>query len=566
MTTDEGRADGTRAWLEELGEPGRRWFDLSGGALALEALLSLGQWLGLARAAAGVMESSTSRVLTGLLGFALAGALASAARWVAGKLRERGAREIADRVRGRLLAHLLPAGRRTRETTSADAALAMVDLVDDVTDYHAEVMPLRRSAPFSMAVVLVATATLHWPAAIILVLSSVLLPLNMRLAGLFAQQGKDRQLPATQRLNAIVLDSFRGLRTLRALGAVDRRGVDLTRAADQLNAATMSVLRRAFLSGLVMDVVITFSIAANATYVGLALLGYVGVPWVRPLTLSDGLVVLLICPMYFTPMRATAAAYHRHERASAAADVLGDMTLRSTEPVHPRGPRRQPASEALGVVLDHVRFRHDDADGDTVSADLCLAPGTWTAVAGASGAGKSTLLALVAGMKLPTAGQVSWFTSATRHAPELGACAWLGQHTVLLDASVLDNIRLGMPDAAVGAVQQAVDAAGLGPTIDRLPLGLDTRLGEGGWGVSMGEARRIAIARAVLHGARLWLLDEPTAHLDTESESAVIAALRRATEGSTVVVATHSRALAAAADRVVALEGGRIRESGLVGV
>lgn len=131
---------------------------------------------------------------------------------------------------------------------------------------------------------------------------------------------------------------------------------------------------------------------------------------------------------------------------------------------------------------------------------------------------------------------------------------------MLLDATVRDNIRLGRPEATERQIGQAVDAAGLSAVIEGLPEGLNTRLGEGGWGVSTGEARRIAIARALLRGARLWLLDEPTAHLDADSEREVVEALRRATDGCTVIVATHSYPLAAAADTVLAIDGGLLRD------
>jgi ATP-binding cassette subfamily C protein CydD len=348
------------------------------------------------------------------------------------------------------------------------------------------------------------------------------------------------------------------MRTLRELDAVGRRGRTLTAAAERLNKATMSVLRRAFLSGMIMDVVITFSIAVNATYIGLSLLGYVHVPHAPKLTLFTGLLVLLVCPMYFTPMRARAAAFHQRERAETAAGAIGAIV--EDTPAEASRPAR-PLTEPVGVSLNAVRFRHRGADKDTVRADIEFAPDTWTAVTGASGAGKSTLLSLIAGLRPPSAGQVRWQTSSVAEAPALGACAWVGQQTVLLDATVRDNIRLGRPDATEQQIQQAVGAAGLTTVLERLPQGLDTRLGEGGWGMSTGEARRIAIARAFLRGARLWLLDEPTAHLDADSERDVVEALRLATEGCTVIIATHSFAVAAAAHTVLVLEDGHLRDA-----
>ncbi|MFD3622018.1 ABC transporter ATP-binding protein/permease [Streptomyces sp. NPDC058676] len=569
MTTNEmeetsgpgaaGKRQDDDAWLTACAAPGRHWFGLSGTLQTLETLFTIARWGALAWTAQAVMDRAGMHETWGLVAFAVTSVPAVGAGWAAGTLADRGARAVATGLRQQLTGALLPATGRISEAGPAEAAWAMVDLADDVADFHAQTAPLRRSAPLSMLAVLAVTATVHWPAAIVLVLTTALLPLNMRLAGLFAQHGADRQSAATRHLNAVVLDSFRGMRTLRELGAVGRRGRTLTTAAERLNKATMSVLRRAFLSGMIMDVVITFSIAVNATYIGLSLLGYVHVPHAPQLNLFTGLLVLLLCPMYFAPMWARASAFHLRERAMVAAGAIQGIV--KDTPAEVIGAVRPQPTEPVGVSLTAVRFRYGGTDHDTISADAEFAPGTWTAITGASGSGKSTLLSLIAGLRQPSAGQVRWQTSSVRQAPALGGCAWVGQQTVLLDATVRDNIRLGRPDAAEQQIRRDVDAAGLSAVIEGLPEGLNTRLGEGGWGVSTGEARRIAIARAFLRGARLWLLDEPTAHLDADSEREVVEALRRATDGCTVVVATHSFPLAAAADTVLVLDDGLLHDA-----
>ncbi|MFF4274226.1 ABC transporter ATP-binding protein/permease [Streptomyces sp. NPDC001536] len=559
MTTNETHGKGDDAWLAECAAPGRHSFGLASALQTLETLFTIARWGTLAWTAQAVMDRAAAHERWALVAFAVTSALAVGAGWTAGTLATRGARAVATGLRQRLTAALLPTAGRIGETGPAEAAWAMVDLADDVADFHARTAPLSRSAPLSMIAVLAVTATVHWPAAIVLALTTALLPLNMRLAGLFAQHGADRQLAATRHLNAVVLDSFRGLRTLRELGAVGRRGRTLTTAAERLNKATMSVLRRAFLSGMIMDLVITFSIAVNATYIGLSLLGYVQVPHAPHLDLFTGLLVLLVCPMYFAPMRARASAFHQRERAVMAAGAIRAVVEDTpAAAIRTAGPQ---LTEPVGVSLTAVRFRYGGADRDTLHADAELAPGTWTAVTGASGSGKSTLLSLIAGLRRPSAGQVRWQTPSARHAPALGGCAWVGQQTVLLDATVRDNIRLGRPAATEREIRRAVDAAGLSAVIERLPEGLNTRLGEGGWGVSTGEARRIAIARAFLRGARLWLLDEPTAHLDADSEREVVEALRTATDGCTVVIATHSFPLAAAADSVLTIDDGVLHDA-----
>ncbi len=400
-----------------------------------------------------------------------------------------------------------------------------------------------------MAVVLAVTAVVQWPAAVILLLASLLLPLNLRLAGLFAKEGADRRMAASTRLAAIVLDSFRGMATLRNIGALARRRTELARAAGDLNASTIAVVRRATLSGAVMDVVITFSIAANATYIGLSLLGYVRIG--GGMTLFRGLLALLICPLYFQPIRAMAAAFHSKERALAAVpaitELIGDARAGSE--------RVPPSTEPVTVALHNVSF------GVLRETTLTVDAGSWTAVAGPSGAGKTTLLSLIGGLRLPTLGTVRWLTPTGASEPWLGGCAWIGQQTVLLPGSVGDNIRIGRPDAGRQDVERAVAAAGLAEVVARLPRGLDTPLGEGGLGLSTGEARRIAIARAFLSDAGLWILDEPTAHLDAATEAQIIVALRNATGGRTVIVATHSAAVARSADHLLSLSDGTVREA-----
>ena len=409
-----------------------------------------------------------------------------------------------------------------------------------------------------MAPILVITAVVQWPAAVILLVASLLIPLNMRLAGLFAKEGADARMAASARLAAVVLDSFRGMPTLRNIGALARRRAELARAAADLNATTIAVVRRASLSGAVMDVVITFSIAANATYVGLSLLGYLRLGAAPGMTLFRGLLVLLICPMYFQPharpgRRATTArnGHCRRYRRSAACS-------------HESPSRRRPIAHrcrAAGRGCPRQRrVQLSGADEPTLhGVDLTVGAGAWTAVTGPSGAGKTTLLSLIAGVRVPTAGAVRW-RDRRRHVRTAARRLCLDRSA---DGSPPGIDRRQHPDRTTGRrradVEQAVAAAGLAEVVARLPRGLDTPLGEDGSGLSTGEARRVAIARAFLTDAGLWVLDEPTAHLDADTEAQIIAALRTATRGRTVIVATHSPAVARSADQVVAVADGTVQ-------
>jgi ATP-binding cassette subfamily C protein CydD len=561
--TAASQPEDARDWLKAAAGPGRGRLRRAAACQALETVFMVVQWAGLAWAAQDVLARRAVPAWPALVMLGVGGLLGAAAVWASARSAAAGRQQIAAVIRERLVAGLLPAGHRRAEPDPATAALAVVELADDVADYHAQAMPLHLSAPASMAVVFAVTAAAQWPAAVILLIGSLIVPPNMRLAGRFAAEGADERVTASTRLSAVVLDSFRGMRTVAAIGAVARRRGELAAAAGDLNSTTMGVVRRALLSGAVMDVVITFAIAVDATYIGLSLLGYVRLGAAPHITLFSGLLALLLCPMYFAPLRATAAAYHSRERAAAAGAAISGL-LGGAQPA-PEG-RHRPAALTAGpvtVVLDDVAFGFPGSAGPVLAGvDLTIPAGEWTAVTGPSGAGKTTLLSLIAGARSPATGTVRWVTATGLEGPVpacLGSCAWIGQQTVILPGSIADNIRIGRRDASPAEVDRAAAAAGLADVVARLPRGLDTPLGEGGWGLSTGEARRVAIARAFLRDAGLWVLDEPTAHLDPEAEARVIDALNAATRGRTVIVATHSAALARCAGTVLAIAGGTVR-------
>jgi ATP-binding cassette subfamily C protein CydCD len=188
--------------------------------------------------------------------------------------------------------------------------------------------------------------------------------------------------------------------------------------------------------------------------------------------------------------------------------------------------------------------------------ELVVEAGETVALTGPSGCGKTTLLDVVLGLRHPDAGTVRLggvdlseldLDDWRRH------IAWVPQRPHLFARTVAENIRLGREDASDAHVAAAIDAAGLTEVVRRLPRGVDTRLGEGGAGLSAGERQRVALARAFVRNAPLLLLDEPTASLDNETEADVLAAVRELAYGRTALIVAHRPALAALADRVVEL-------------
>ncbi|WP_051356919.1 ATP-binding cassette domain-containing protein [Azorhizobium doebereinerae] len=202
----------------------------------------------------------------------------------------------------------------------------------------------------------------------------------------------------------------------------------------------------------------------------------------------------------------------------------------------------------LAVRLSRVDFRHADAARPAVDdVSVVIEAGARVAVVGASGAGKSSLMALIAGEAVPGEGTV-----------EAVAASTLTQRTELFQDSLRDNLRLAAPAADDAALWAALAAAGLADDVRAMPGGLDARLGEGGLGLSGGQARRLAVARLLLRDTALWLLDEPTEGLDAQTAEGVLSSLAERAGGRTLVVATHIRREAALCDRLLVMAQGRV--------
>ena len=566
-------------WLRQAGEPGSHAFRTAARATTASFALVIGFWAAIACTLRLLLDGGGTQLAlpTALVLVAAAAAAAAVARHRARVEAQRGRDQVAAALRHDLLGAVLPlagsASVQAGAPTGAEAAHAVIELSDQIAEYHQLTRPARAAALPSGGLVLAAVALVHWPVALLLVLVTPILPLNLRLAGLATEDASRRQLDAVRRLAHELLDRFRGMRTLVTLGAVDSERRVVQRAADDLNTATTVVLRQAFVVSMVTDAVVTVSIAVSATYVGMVLLGYVRLPGAPHLGFGAGLLVLLLCPVYFAPLRAYSAGFHERDQALAAARILREQTGRPAA-VGPRvaapdvvarsAPTGQPVPVPLvaapTVELDRLTVVFPGSRRAVLDElTAWLPPGSVTVLSAPSGQGKTTLLRVVGGLGAPSSGAVRLHVPGTGvRLPVAGLASWIGQQTVLLPGTLAANLALGAPTASLAELTTAAVSAGLGPLLARLPDGLSTEIGDEGWGISAGEGRRVALARALLRDAPLWLLDEPTAHLDAESECELVELILRGTAGRTVLIATHSAAIRERADTVWRLDRGSL--------
>ncbi|WP_240613852.1 thiol reductant ABC exporter subunit CydD [Salinicola acroporae] len=466
---------------------------------------------------------------------------------------------VKQQVRARLLARLQQLGPvRLASRHSAGLASQLVDQVESLEGYYARFLPQMVLAALIPLIYLAVVFWLNWLAAIWLLIAAPLIPLFMALIGMGAQRLNEAQFQAVTRLSGHFLDRVRGITTLQLFGLAERSAEEVSEVAHDYRRRSLKTLRVAFLSSAVLEFFAAVSVAVVAIYIGFGLLGYIQYGPADQLDLFSGLFILLLAPEFFQPLRTL--SQHYHDRASALGAAEGLVALLEPEADEKVAPGRIDGETGLdetprqlpgAVALDAVELRHRGRERILGPVSLKIAPGEVVALIGPSGSGKSSLLQLIAGFIAPSAGRV--------RATPTPAIAWLDQRPLIVQGTLADNLRLVAPDASDEALRDALQQAGLQAWLASTPAGLDTSLGERGFGLSGGEGQRLALARVFLSPAKLVLLDEPTAALDPETEREVIAGLTRlAASGRTLIVATHHPTIMAMAGRVLAIEAGRL--------
>ncbi|MFI1254742.1 thiol reductant ABC exporter subunit CydD [Streptomyces netropsis] len=474
----------------------------------------------------------------------------AAVSWLTELAAHRASAAVKSELRRRLLAHATRLGpswlatRRTGELTAL--ATRGVDALDD---YFARYLPQLGLAVVVPVAILARIVTADWVSALVIVLTLPLIPLFMVLIGWATQSRMDKQWRLLSRLSGHFLDVVAGLPTLKVFGRAKAQAESIRSITADYRRATLRTLRLAFLSSFALELLATLSVALVAVGIGMRLVH-------GELDLSTGLMVLVLAPEAYLPLRQVGAQYHAAAEGLAAADEV--FAVLETEP-DPAGTRPAPDARSAALSVEGLVVRHAGrAEPSLPEVSFAVRPGETVALVGPSGAGKTTLLNVLLGFARPTAGRVCvGGADLSSLSPESwrDQVAWVPQRPRLFAGTVAENVSLARPDATDAQVRDALRAAGALDFVSMLHHGTDTRLGEDGAGLSAGQRQRLALARAFLADRPVLLLDEPTASLDGETEAAVVEAVRRLAVGRTVLLVAHRPALLAVADRVVRLKG-----------
>ncbi|WP_055106178.1 thiol reductant ABC exporter subunit CydD [Paenibacillus ihumii] len=496
--------------------------------------------------------------------------LAFIVRQISALLQQRIAYRFAERtgkeLRKQVMEKLFELGPRfAKREGTGNLVTLVLDGVTKFRNYLELFLPRMLATGMTPALILLYVFTLDITAAVILIVTLPILIAFLILVGLAARKQMDRQWKSYRTLSNHFVDSLRGLETLKFLGHSKRHSKSIERVSDSYRSATMRTLRVAFLSSFALDFFTMLSVASVAVSLGLRLID-------GHMTLLTGLTILILAPEYFLPVRMVGADYHATLDGKEAGEAMNAIIAEAE--AEKASLAQWPASAAASLEwradsrmkLSEVTVQHGEEGQPSLDrAGLELGGMGTIGIIGESGAGKSTLIDVLGGFLRPTGGEImlNGLKLGDLASPEWRKqITYIPQSPYIFSGTLAENISFYSPGASRAAVEQAAIAAGLGALADSLPAGYDEPIGGGGRALSGGQEQRVALARALLSERPVLLLDEPTAHLDIETEYELKETMLPLFEGKLVLLATHRLHWMRDMDRIIVMEQGRIVETG----
>ncbi|AOZ93114.1 thiol reductant ABC exporter subunit CydD [Paenibacillus crassostreae] len=465
-------------------------------------------------------------------------------------------------LRKQLIDKLFQLGPRFAKTEGTGKLVTLVlDGISKFKLYLELIIPRTVATAIVPVVLLIYIFTQDMTSGVILLVTMPILIAFMILIGLSSRKQVDGQMESYRNLANHFVDSLRGLETLKYLGRSKSHEGSIGKVSDRYRKATMKTLRVAFLSSFALDFFTMLSVASVAVSLGLRLIN-------GEMMLVTALTILILAPEYFLPVRMVGSDYHatlNGKEAGEAIQAVIDMPIEKEELSLPEGFSYSWNTDSQ-LSLSHVQVQHE-AEGpySLHDATLHIQGMKKIGIIGESGAGKSTLIDVLSGFLRPSSGTVELNGQALSALTDV---AWQNQMTYipqspyLFSSSLADNVRFYTPDASQAEVEEAVKNAGLSELVESLPAGVDEVIGSGGRVLSGGQAQRVALARAFLSDRPVILLDEPTAHLDIETEYELKETMLSLFKEKLVFLATHRLHWMPDMDQIIVMDQGRVAEIG----
>lgn len=470
--------------------------------------------------------------------------------------------EIKTKLRSLLLHRTLQFSHtRCNKEETGELSTVVVEGVEALDAYFSQYLPQLVIAVLLPLIILLVVFPLDWLTGIILLFTAPLIPVFMILIGRAGERMTRKQWVLLSRLSNHFLDTLQGLEELKRLNQSLKKAEEVRETSFAYARATTNVLRVTFLSALVLEMVGTLSTALIAVQIGLRLLD-------GGIAFQQAFFILIIAPEFYFPLRQLGARFHAGMLGRTAAvrifELLAIEEENQENPYHALNTVKLDAS-SFSIILDNISFRYADREVDAVNQlNLKIPADQITALVGKSGSGKTTVSNIVMRFLNPQSGRVLiGNTDITTIDVDCwrSQIAWVPQKPTLFAGTLEENLRIGNPATVSEKIWLALRNADLEDFVSSLPNGLATDIYEAGKNLSSGQIQRIALARAFLRNTPILVMDEPTAHLDPDSEKSLIEAMKQLVKKRTVLLIAHRLSTIMMSDQVVVLEKGKLSES-----
>lgn len=550
-----------RAFLKQQSKPATMWLKLSIALGTVNAILMIAGAYLLAQTIHNVMFEGHHLAQVNHFLWPLAGIILLRALFLtlSERLSAFAALKIKSAMRQTLLNKLTRLGPSYIDQHGQGATLTTLhNGVEALHDYYAKYLPgVAYSALIPLAILVVIFPT-DYKAGLIFLLTAPLIPFFMILVGHKAEALNQQRWQQLAVLGNYFFDRLQGLTQLKLFNATRKELKQIAKISDDFRHATLNVLKIAFLSSFALEFLATISVALVAVIIGFRL-------FFGTLDFATGFVVLLLAPEFYLPLRQLGSHYHaRLQGISAAADMLN--ILNAPLPSNDNNHTTDINLNANSTISIHdLNFSYPNSNEGINNINLNLPNTGLVAIVGASGSGKSTLLNCMLGFHPEVMQQISidQHPLTTADISQLQQnTAWIPQKPTIFYDTIAANIKLGNSGASDKALEHAAAQAGALAFINALPDGFNTLIGEQGEGLSGGQKQRIALARAFLKQAPILMLDEPTAHLDSQTEQLIQHAIAEYAKDHLVITIAHRLNTVKNAKHLIVMDKGTIVQQG----